>query len=91
MMSSLLDQFNRVSKSKKDDIALIGYDSLKEFQYFTYKNLIEWSTLIYHHVQEHILEKHTCVGLLMTHNKYIPSLVIRFEFKTIKFEIMNCK
>lgn len=75
----LLDELNAVLKEHEKHVAVISYDHEKGYTHFTYKNLVEWCSSLCHHIQEYITEKHTCVGLLMTHNALIPSLVIRLD------------
>lgn len=74
----LLNEVKAVLKKCGKDVAIISYDADKKFIHFTFKDVAEWCSLLCCHIQKHITEKQTCVGLLMTHNILIPSLVIRF-------------
>lgn len=51
-----------------------------KFEYLTYKNVEESYEKFCKIISQNVPERNCCFGLLMTHNPYIPGIVMRYQF-----------
>lgn len=56
-------------------------DREDKFEHLTYKNVQEYYENFCKMISENVSERNCCFGLLMTHNPYIPGLVMRYPFR----------
>lgn len=77
-MGNLVKDFESILEKFEDKNAVVYYsEENKSFQNITYKDAKRDYESLYKNVLENITEEHCCVTLLMTHNPYIPALVMR--------------
>jgi hypothetical protein len=61
----------------KNQTAIILSDCGEVISALSYEDVQNNQNLVSDFVSKHLTEKHLCVGLKMTHNIYIPSIVLR--------------
>lgn len=88
-MKIISEELERVLKNFEKNTAVIIYNSNSDVQLITYEHVKEWATLLSANIQKYLGKKGLCVGLLMTHNLYIPSLVISLHNCGFSFIFLN--
>lgn len=74
-MSTLVSEFDLISTKYGKNKAVIYYESESNYNSLTYEDVSNLSSLC-----DKVLQNVTgkcCIGLLMNHNFYIPSIIIR--------------
>lgn len=78
---SFLDEFQIIAEKythKNAVIYLRNAAGEENFEYLTYKDLKENFENFAEVISQNVTETNCCFALLMTHNPYIPSIVMRY-------------
>lgn len=89
-MQIIAEEFEKVLDKFEKETAVIVYNSNTEVQLITYKHVKDWCKCLTSNIQKYIDKNCSCIGLVMTHNLYIPSLVISLNNCGFPFIFLNC-
>lgn len=90
-MSLLYDSILPFCETDKNCIFLCDDQAILKFK--TFKEVISLSQLIQEQLSKYFTKSHECIGVLMNHNIYLPSIVIRYVFWVEVFffiEVLVC-
>lgn len=80
-MENVVAKFECILKKYEDKNAVTYLDEKAgDFENLTYKGVKDIFETCCQNISKNITEEHCCVALLMEHNAYIPSLVMRYIF-----------
>lgn len=79
-MSLLRDSITAYSEYDNKDLIILC-DEKRTVRTKTFKEIVLLSQLIIGDLSKQFSDKAECVGLLMTHNLYLPSIIIRYVYR----------
>lgn len=82
-MSLLQDCVTAYSDQNKDFIILCDEKAIVKTK--TFEEIIQLNQLIIGELSKHFSDTPECVGLLMSHNIYLPSIIIRYVYNSNRY------